>query len=185
MGCGCLRKSAWTGTGADCKTAPSTGARSFCEEFSCLWFCASLTTSTGLFQYRAHKVTRLVGFPSLTFFLKLLTRVNSNKNPTESYITVKPSAAPVIIQTERKQHHGCHTFSKLRIRLEKEMIQKPQVLSTRLLCLAGSPRARALARQQESKARLKLGINSELGSAQHSMLIYTTGISQRRVSPWE
>lgn len=36
----------------------STRARSFCEEFSCLWFCASLTTSTGLFQYWAHKVTR-------------------------------------------------------------------------------------------------------------------------------
>lgn len=54
------------------------------------------------------------------------------------------------------------------------MIQKPQVLSTRLLCLAGSPWAPALVRQQESKARSKLGINSERGSAQRWMLIYTT-----------
>lgn len=64
------------------------------------------------------------------------------------------------------------------MQLEKEMIQKPQVLSTRLLCLAGSPWAQALARQQESKARLKLGINAELCSARLSMLICTTGANR-------
>lgn len=58
------------------------------------------------------------------------------------------------------------------------MIQKPQVLSTRLLCLAGSPGTQTLVRQQESKARLKLGIISELCSAQLSMLICTTGANR-------
>lgn len=58
------------------------------------------------------------------------------------------------------------------------MIQKPQVLSTRLLCLADGPRARALANQQESKARLKLGISLELCSAQHSKLICLTGTNR-------
>lgn len=58
------------------------------------------------------------------------------------------------------------------------MIQKPQVLSTRLLRLADGPRARALANQQESKARLKLGISLELCSAQHSKLICLTGTNR-------
>lgn len=58
------------------------------------------------------------------------------------------------------------------------MIQKPQVLSTKLLCLAGSPGTRALVRQKESKARLKLGIISELCSAQLSMLICTMGANR-------
>lgn len=175
MGCGCLRKSAPTGTETDCKIAPSTEARNLCEEFSSLGLCSSLPASTGHFQHGAYEVARFFGFPSEGFFPELLTKVNNNRKPTESYITVKPLAGPVSTQTGRKQHHGCHTFSKLGIQLEKEMIQKPQVLSTRLLCLAGRPQAPALVRQQESKARLKLGINSERCSAQLSILTCTTG----------
>lgn len=58
------------------------------------------------------------------------------------------------------------------------MIHKPQVLSTRLLCPAGSPGTEALVRQQEYKARLKLGIISELCSVLLSTLICTTGANR-------
>lgn len=93
-----------------------------------------------------------------SFFLKSLTRANNNKKPTESYITVSPLAFRQMEKNNagKKQHPCGHTCNKLRTQLEKEMIHKPQVLSTRLLRLAGSPMA--LARQKEPKARLKLGI---------------------------
>lgn len=65
----CERKSAPTGTGTCCKVAPSTKARNLNEELSTLWFCCSLTTSTGLFQYtQTHKVTTFSGFPSEVSF---------------------------------------------------------------------------------------------------------------------
>jgi len=66
------------------------------------------------------------------------------------------------------------------VQLEKEMIQKPQVLSTGRLRLAGSPRAQALARQQEPPARAESGISPERTVRSPALdMICTTGAQRR------